>query len=184
MQGFKAKSTQRLISAFNHSPMGYSLPASVGAALADKSREIICIIGDGGLQINIQELATIQRHAINIKIFVLNNHCHGIIKGTQDNWLSGAHHASSPGEGGLPDPDFVQIALAYGLMTFTIDCNRKIEQTISTVLASKEPVLCNVHMISEAQIFPKLLYGRPIEDAHPLLPREEFERNMIIKSIS
>ena len=96
MQGFAIKGDQRVISAFNHSPMGYSLPASMGAALAAPGRQTICITGDGGLQINIQELATIQRHQIDVKIFVMNNHGHGIIQGTQDNWLDGRHHAAHP----------------------------------------------------------------------------------------
>ncbi|MEY4593504.1 MAG: hypothetical protein RIR18_2399, partial [Pseudomonadota bacterium] len=112
MQAFKAKSSQRVFSAFNHTPMGYSLPASIGAALAAPNRQIICITGDGGLQINVQELATIQRHSIDIKIFVMNNHGHGIIQGTQDNWLKSRHHASNPLEGGLPDPDYCKVAEA------------------------------------------------------------------------
>lgn len=184
MQGFKLKSTQRVISAFNHSPMGYSLPASIGAALADPGRQVICITGDGGLQINIQELATIQHHAINIKIFVLNNHGHGIIQGTQDNWLESRHHASNPQEGGLPDPDFDKISQAYGIPSLSVDANDQLDTVITEVLASKGPILCNVHMLSGAQIYPKLLYGRPIEDATPLLPRDEFNQNMIVPPIS
>jgi acetolactate synthase-1/2/3 large subunit len=72
MQIFKkTKSVNRIISAWNHSPMGYALPASIGGVYADSDNQTICITGDGGLQINIQELATIQRHNLNIKIIVL-----------------------------------------------------------------------------------------------------------------
>lgn len=184
MQVFEIKGKQRVISSFNHSPMGYSLPASIGAALAAPERQIICISGDGGFQINIQELATIQRHKINIKIFILNNHGHGIIQGTQDNWLGGRHHASHPGEGGLPDPEFGNIAHAYGILSERIDCNDELNEKISKVLSTNEAVVCNVHQLPEPQIFPKLLYGRPIEDSDPLLTREEFHANMIVKPIS
>lgn len=184
MQGFAVKGNQRVLSAFNHSPMGYSLPASIGAALAELDRQIICISGDGGLQMNVQELATIQRHRISIKIFVLNNHGHGIIQGTQDNWLGGRHHASHPEEGGLPDPDFEKIAQAYGIATERIDSNGELPEKISMVLGVEGPVLCNVHQISGPQIYPKLLYGRPIEDPDPLLSREEFRANMLVKPIT
>jgi acetolactate synthase-1/2/3 large subunit len=183
MQGFAVRGDQRVISAFNHSPMGYSLPASMGAALASPRRQTICITGDGGLQINIQELATIQRHSIDVKIFVMNNHGHGIIQGTQDNWLGGRHHAAHP-DHGLPDPDCERIAHAYGIPTERIDGHHELSAKISKVLGTKGPVLCNVNMLSGPQIAPKLLYGRPIEDSDPLLPRDEFHANMLIKPIT
>jgi acetolactate synthase I/II/III large subunit len=181
MQGLMVvDENQRVISAFNHSPMGYAFPASIGAALADPGRQVICITGDGGFQINVQELATIERHNIDIKIFILNNHGHGIIQGTQDNWLESRHHASNPSEGGLPDPDFNKIAVAYGIKTKGIGKHQELKNTIRDVLISEGPVLCNVHLLSGVQIYPKLLVGRPIEDSDPLLPRDEFNENMLV----
>lgn len=184
MQGFRIKGERRIISAFNHSPMGYSLPASIGVAKASPGRQIICIIGDGGLQINIQELGTIARHNLGIKIFVLNNHSHGIIQGTQDNWLDGSHEASCPQEGGLPDCNVDAIAQAYGLQSESIDANDQLNSIIQRVLQTAGAVVCNVHQRSGAQIYPKLLYGRPIEDSDPLLSRDEFHGNMIVKPVS
>ncbi|MCG3769727.1 MAG: Acetolactate synthase isozyme 2 large subunit [Nitrosomonadaceae bacterium] len=183
MQAFAVHGNQRVISAFNHSPMGYSLPASMGAALAASGRQTICITGDGGLQINIQELATIQRHNIDMKIFVMNNHGHGIIQGTQDNWLDGRHHAADP-ECGLPDPDFKRIAQAYSVQTERIDGHHELVEKICKVLKTKGPVLCNINLPSGTQIAPKLLYGRPIEDSDPLLPRDEFHSNMLVRPIT
>ena len=184
MQAFECSGFGRVISAFNHSPMGYSLPASIGAAVASPDQQIICITGDAGLQINIQELATIQRQSLNIKIFVMNNHCHGIIQGTQDNWLESRHHASDPKLGGLPDPDFVRIASAYDVPSVSINCHEELDARIDFTLDSDGPVLCNVDLLPASQIYPKLLFGRPIEDASPLLPREEFYKNMMVKPIS
>ncbi len=183
MQGFSVRGNQRVMSAFNHSPMGYSLPASMGAALAAQGKQTICITGDGGLQINIQEFATIHRHRIDVKIFVMNNHGHGIIQGTQDNWLDGRHHAAHP-EFGLPDPDCERIALAYGIQTEHIDGHGDLSEKIRKVLTMSGPVLCNVNLLSGPQIAPKLLYGRPIEDSDPLLPRDEFYANMLVKPIN
>ena len=181
MQAFEPTGFQRVLSAFNHSPMGYALPAAIGAAKAAPDRQIICIIGDGGLQINIQELATIHRHKIPIKIFVMNNHGHGIIQGTQDTWLAGRHHAANPDDGGLPDPDFYKIAAAYGLRVESVSSQHELKSTLDKVLGFDGPVLCDVHLRSGAQISPKLLFGKPIEDSHPLLPRDEFKANMMIE---
>lgn len=184
MQAFACSGLGRIVSAFNHSPMGYSLPASIGAALASPDQQVICITGDAGLQINIQELATIQRQSLNIKIFVMNNHCHGIIQGTQDNWLESRHHASDPKLGGLPDPDFMRISNAYDIPSVSISCHEELDATLDFTLKSDGPVLCNVDLLPASQIYPKLLFGRPIEDSSPLLPREEFYENMMVKPIS
>lgn len=184
MQGFKIKKNQRVISAWNHSPMGYALPASVGAAFAENKNKVICITGDGGMQINIQELATIHKHNLNIVIFIVNNHCHGIIQGTQQNWLKGAYHASDPIKGKLPDPDFSKIANAYGIKSIDIRNHKNIDSEIKKILNSKGPILCNIHMDRMSQIYPKLLFGKPIEDSDPLLEREEFYKQMIVKPIS
>jgi acetolactate synthase-1/2/3 large subunit len=183
MQGFSVRGNQRVMSAFNHSPMGYSLPASMGAALAAQGKQTVCITGDGGLQINIQEFATIHRHRIDVKIFVMNNHGHGIIQGTQDNWLDGRHHAANP-KFGLPDPDCERVAQAYGIPTECIDSHDELAEKISRVLRMPGPVLCNVNLLPGPQIAPKLLYGRPIEDSDPLLPRDEFRANMLVKPIT
>lgn len=184
MQGFFPKKGQRIISAFNHSPMGYSLPAVMGTFFASPNSPQICLIGDGGAQVNIQELATIRKYNIDVKIFILNNHGHGIIQGTQDNWLKSRYHASNPDEGGLPDPDFKKIAEAYDITAVEIFEQENLDGQIEAVLSLKGPVVCVVHMMSGAQISPKLLYGRPIEDSDPLLSRDELEKNMIIPPLN
>ena len=179
MQGYFIRKNQRVISAFNHSPMGYSLPAAIGAAFANPKELIICVIGDGGLQINVQELAIIAKHGLNIKIFVLNNHCHGIIQGTQDAWLEGRHCASSPITGELPDPNVSHISLAYGVSATDVHNIEELISIFPLIFSNAEPELLNIHMNSECQIEPKLMYGRSIEDSHPLLPRDELAQNLL-----
>jgi acetolactate synthase-1/2/3 large subunit len=183
MQAFEVKKNSRLISAWNHSPMGYSLPASIGAAFAEPNRQVICISGDGGMQINIQELATIVKHNLNIKIFVVNNHCHGIIQGTQQSWLDSRFNASDPDYGKLPDPDFNKIAKAYGMDSVEVCNNKDVDKVLIKGLSKDGPLLINVHMKQESQIYPKLLFGKPIEDSHPLLERDDFYKQMIVKPI-
>ena len=180
MQGYFVRPMQRVISAFNHSPMGYSLPAAIGVALACPHTQVICIIGDGGFQINVQELAIIALHKLNIKIFVMNNHCHGIIQGTQDAWLDGRHHASDPVDGKLPDADVTKISLSYGIPAQDLYDISLLPAVLQGIFSVHAPQLINVHMLKECQIAPKLMYGRSIEDSHPLLSREELENNMIL----
>ena len=180
MQSLVPKNGQKIISAFNHSPMGYSVAASIGAFYAQpEGLPIVCIIGDGGFQINVQELAVINRHKLNIKIFVMNNHCHGIIQGTQNAWLEGRHHASCPNEGKLPDPDVQKIANAYNIESLSIQKHNELNMIFENVFSNSNPNLIDVNMLNESQIEPKLMYGRSIEDSHPLLSKEELSSNML-----
>lgn len=180
MQGYKVKKNQRLFSAFNHSPMGYALPASIGASFANSNNTVICITGDGGMQINIQELATIVRHKLPIKIFLIDNRGYAIIRQTQDTWLDSRYEASSL-EGGLALPDFAKIAKSYGIRTETIRNHEELRAKIRKTLDSSEAVLCNVELRPTEKIIPKLTIGRPIEDLAPLLDRKELLENMLIE---
>ena len=132
MQGIKPKKNQRIISAFNHSPMGYAVPASIGAAFAS-NKEIFCITGDGGLQMNVQELATIEKHNLPVKIILFNNHGHGIIRNTLETWLDGNYQATTP-ESGLPDPNYRKIAEAYGLKTISMNSHNEIPEKMDYLI--------------------------------------------------
>jgi acetolactate synthase-1/2/3 large subunit len=182
MQGYKVKEGQQLFSAFGHSPMGYSLPASIGASFAKDKGRVVCIIGDGGIQMNIQELQTIFYHKLPIKIFVMNNRVYGIIKQFQDVWMKSQYEATTP-ESGYSYPDFMKVAQAYGLKTENIENHSELRSKIKSVLAEPGPVLCNVSLDSEQKIIPKLEFGRPIEDLSPFLDREEFKNNMIVQPL-
>ncbi len=182
MQAFDFKPGQRLFSAFNNTPMGYALPASLGASLALGNKPVTCVTGDGGLQINIQELATIIRFNLPVRIFLLNNHGYSMIRQTQDQWLD-SRYAASTVEGGLASPDFVKIAAAYGYRTINITTNNKLGRDIRKVLDSPGPVFCNVEISPAHRVIPQVKYGRPIEDGEPLLDRQEFLANMIVKPL-
>ncbi len=171
MQAFEVKKDQRLFSAWNHSPMGYSLPASIGAALAG-SREVICIIGDGGIMMCIQELATIKRHNLPVKIFIFNNHGHGIQKQTIDTWLN-SNYAAVDEATGLSFPDFAKVAEAFGLPYCHIEHHRHLKEKLKEVLKAKGPVLCDVEIVKDQKIVPMLKFGAGLEDLDPKLSREE-----------
>jgi len=177
MQAYKIRRRQMLFSAFNHSPMGYALPASIGAQFAAPNKKIICIIGDGGMQMNVQELETMEHNRLPIKIFVIDNGEYGIIKQTQDTWLKSRYVAADPGSG-LGFPDICKVAKAYGIKTCVINSHKSIGRKIRKVLEYNGPILCDVKLKSGEKIIPKLEFGRPIEDLSPFLPRDEFTENM------
>jgi len=178
MQAYKIRSPQSLFSAFNHSPMGYALPASIGAQYAAGKNQVVCITGDGGMQMNVQELETIVYQRLPVKIFLINNGEYGIIKQTQDTWLNSRYVASDPSSG-LGFPDIQQVARAYGMKTIEINNHKELNKTIRKVLKYNGPILCDVKVRSGEKIAPKLEFGRLLEDLSPLLPRKELKVNML-----
>lgn len=181
-QAFEFKKSQRFFHAFNYTPMGYALPASIGACFADGSRKVICITGDGGLQMNIQELATVMRHQLPIKVFLINNHGYSMIGQTQDQWLDSKYEAATV-EDGLAFPDFEKLAVAYGFRTLGVRRHNDLFETLSTVVSGNDPAFCNVEIPFDRKVIPQVKFGRPLEDADPLLPRKTFFENMIIKPV-
>jgi len=182
MQAFEFKLNQRLFHDFNNTSMGYAIPASIGACFALDKKPVICVTGDGSLQMNIQELATIARHQLPIKIFLINNHGYSMIQQTQDQWLESRYFASSA-EGGLAFPDFKKVAEAYGYKTITISSNGELDNKICEALENHEPVFCNVEIPTRHRVVSQVKFGRPIEDSEPLLERKEFLKNMIVKPV-
>ena len=177
MQSFKIKG-QKVFTALNHSPMGYSMPATIGAYLADKTKNVICTIGDGSMQMNIQELATISHFNFPIKIFVINNNGYGLIKQTQDTWLN-SRRVGVDSESGLAMPNLIKIANAYGIKTVEINNHNEIGVKLKQILKSKSPILCDVIVDEKQKVIPKLEFGREIHDLSPRLSEEEMNLNMI-----
>jgi acetolactate synthase-1/2/3 large subunit len=179
VQAFKIKVGQRFFASYGNSPMGYALPAALGAYLANKKKRIISVIGDAGLQINIQELQTMVANNIPIKIFVINNKGYGIIKQFQELYLKARYEATTHGKG-VTNPDFKKISNAYGVNYSEINNNSKIDKVLDKILNSRKPEFVNVIIDPNQKITPKLQFGKPIEDLSPLLSRSEFKKNMII----
>lgn len=179
IQGLKVKKGQRVISAFGNSPMGYALPASIGAWFA-KKRPVYCVIGDGGFQINIQELQTLVNYQIPVRVIVMNNNGYGIIKQFQDLYLEGRHIAT--GEG-YSCPDFTKIADAYGVKSVSVSNDDDILPSLKHLEDVKGPLIFDVNVQPTEKLEPKLGWGRPIEDQLPLLDRELFQKYMLIEPL-
>ena len=181
IQALKIRRQQRLFSAFGNSPMGYAFPASLGASIALKKKRIICIVGDGSIQVNIQELHTMVANKLPVKIFAMNNNGYGIIKQFQKLYLSKRYEASGKG---FSNPDFKKICKGFKVSYSEIRKNGDIEAIIKKALVSKKPEFINVFVKPDQQIIPKLSFGDPIEDLSPKIPRKDFYRNMLTKPIS
>ncbi|WP_025900140.1 thiamine pyrophosphate-binding protein [Sneathiella glossodoripedis] len=178
--GFKFKSGQRLYSAWNNTPMGYALPAAIGAAAAAPEKSVSCIIGDGGLMICLAELATVVKHNFNIKVFLFNNHGHGIQKQTLETWLEsnyvGVHEPS-----GLAFTDFFAVAKAMGLDAVTIDGSSDLSAELEKVYLSDGPIFVNVEINPDQRLFPVLKFGAALENQLPALSTEVINENMIVE---
>lgn len=182
MQAFEFKKGQRAFHDWNNTAMGWALPASIGACFALKGKQIVCVTGDGALQMNIQELATVIRHKLPIKIFLVNNHGYSMIRQTQDQWMCSKYLASDI-RGGLAFPDFEKVAKAYGFRVMTIKKNALLHKGIKRALNSKCPFFCIIDVHLRHKINPQIKFGRPNEDLEPLLDRKVFMREMLVKPI-
>jgi len=182
----KLKKGQRMFSNSGAASMGYGLPAAIGAAIAREGKRVICLAGDGSIQLNIQELQTVVHHQLPIKIFILNNNGYLSIRSTQTNFF-GRVIGESPASG-LSFPNMQKIGKAYGLPSFKID-HSDFSESISQVLNTSGPCLIEV-MLDPAQTFePRIsskqlpdgrLVSAPLEDMYPFLDRKELLDNLLI----
>ena len=179
IQSFKVKFGQKLFSAFGNSPMGYALPASIGASIVKNKSRIICIDGDGSIQINLQELHTVDKLQLPVKIFILNNSGFGIIKQFQDLYMGKRYEASGKG---VSNPSFKKISNAYNINYNLLKKHSDLKK-LSKIISSKKPEIIEINLRNDQKIIPKLQFGNPIEDLSPLLPRSEFYKNMDVSLI-
>ena len=181
---------QRLSTASGHAPMGYGLPGAIGAAFAT-GKMVIAIVGDGGLQMNIQELQTIIHHKLPIVIFVLNNGGYLTIKHMQQNHF-GLNVGADAGSG-VSCPDTMKIANAYGFHFRRLTNPSDVAMDLSMRFdRSCMPCIVEVMMPTDQALIPRLssykrpdgtITAKPLEDLYPFLDREEFKANMIVKPV-
>ena len=177
-QAFKPKLGQKIFTALNHSPMGYSIAAAIGASLGSKKNQnVIASIGDGSVQMNIQEIENIKNFNLPIKIFILDNSGYGMVKQTIDTWLS-KNYVGCDKNSGLSIPNFLNIFKAYGIKSVEIKNNKEIDKKLKYVMSYKGPIMCNVKINPNARIVPKIKAGDPLEDMIPRLSRVEILKAM------
>ena len=134
----KQAATREVISDNQFGAMGYAIAASIGVACA--GQPVACVTGDGSIQMNIQEFATLAKHNLNVKIFILNDAGYGMIRCTQDRWLQGRHSGCDLND--LPRVDFERVATAYGIPNRRWDAHEDMD--FESIFAMDGPVLVNV----------------------------------------
>jgi acetolactate synthase I/II/III large subunit len=184
---FRAKEDQRVLHSRGLGAMGFGLPASIGACLAANGRRTVCVDGDGSFQMNVQELETLRRLALPIKVFVINNAGFASIRASQENYF---HHLVAADEtSGLSLPNIRAVAAAYGVDTALIADQRDLRTQVRTVLSTPGPVVCEVVAPPDEVRAPRVssvqrqdggMVSRPLEDLWPFLNRDEFRDNMIV----
>jgi acetolactate synthase I/II/III large subunit len=185
-QAGRLKANQRLISNSGSASMGYDLPAAVGAAVARAGKRVVCLAGDGSIQLNIQELQTIAHHGLPVKIFVLNNGGYLSIRQTQTNFFGNLVGESAAS--GVSLPNMEKLACAYGLPATSIRGAADFPR-IAAMLEAPGPGLCEVHLDPAQEFEPRLksrqlpdgkLVSPNLEDMYPFLDPAELASNLLI----
>ncbi len=186
-QAMQVKKGQKIRNAAGLGSMGFGLPYSIGACLANARRRTVLINGDGAFQMNIQELETVARLKLPIKMFIWDNSGYGSIMTTQRNMFDGFFVGSEPGSG-LTLPDVTRQAAAYGIRSECVATNRELPDAIARVLEGDDPVICRVVVTPSHLTMPKVqamklpnggMVSKPLEDMWPYLSPEEVQENML-----
>jgi acetolactate synthase I/II/III large subunit len=178
----KTKQGQYYHSNNSHAPMGFSFSAAIGSAMATNKR-VVCLTGDGGFNMNLQELQTLKNYKVNnLKTFIINNQIYGITKAFQKTNFQGREEACGPQ--GYNPPNFQKISKAYDIKTVVIDNDDELIEKIEYVLNYDGPVIVDINCKEYHLYEPRLIgWATPIEDMYPYLDREEFKKNMIIEPL-
>jgi len=188
IQTLRLKNGQRHLVNSGCAAMGYGLPAAIGACFAHDRKRVICLEGDGSIQLNIQELQTLVHHKLPVKIFIFNNQGYLSIRTTQTNFFDN-HFVGEGPKSGVSFPDMVKVAAAYGISAFRISNHEELPEIIEQVLKTEGPVLCDVQMQPDQLFSPRVssrrlpdgrIVSKPLEDMYPFLSRDEFKNNMLI----
>ena len=183
---FETKTGQRYFTNNGNSPMGFSFAAGIGATIAaDKDQNVVCVIGDGGFNMNIQELQTLLNYDVPLKTIIMNNHIYGITKAFQETNFEGRAEACGPV--GYNPPNFRDIVEAYKIPTMVVDDGTdydKVREQIKEFLDYDGPIVMDLNCHEYHSYNPKIIgWETPIEDMYPYLDEDEFNSNMYIKPI-
>lgn len=192
IHGYKLKKGQRLVVNSGVASMGYDLPAAIGACFGINQNDIICVCGDGSIQMNLQELQTIIHHKLPIKLFLINNEGYQSIRITQRSFFEQPFIGIGSDSGDISFPNMEKIAYAYGFKYNQCSDINKLKDIINNTLNTSEPIICEVFVDTAQSFEPKSaskklpngkMVSAPLEDMKPFLDRKELEENMYIDLI-
>lgn len=172
-QSLRLNSDQLFLTSGGMGAMGFSLPGGIGASMANQNKPVVVIVGDGSMQLNIQELQTIVRNKLPIKIVVMNNQTLGMIRQFQDSYFESRYQSTY---WGYDAPDFEKIAKAYGIDAMTINKPSQAKNAINWLWNNEnKPQLLQVMIDPNTNTYPKIAFGRPITDMEPFSKPIEME---------
>ncbi|MEW4097667.1 acetolactate synthase large subunit [Bacillus altitudinis] len=140
--------------------MGFGLPAAIGAQLADQEATVVAILGDGGFQMTLQELAVIRELNLPVKVIVLNNHSLGMVRQWQEIFYEERYSHSKFSE----QPDFVKLSEAYGIKGIRISSDEEAQEKLEEALTSREPVFIDVNVARDEKVFPMVAPGKGLHE--------------------
>lgn len=171
-QSLELHGRQRFITSGGMGAMGFALPTAIGAHFASH-QPIVVIAGDGGFQLNIQELQTVVRNRLPLKMVVINNNCHGMVRQFQDSYFQGRLQSTV---WGYSAPSFQALAAAYGIRSRTLNDETELEESLSALWEDPGgPFLLEVLVDPQANAYPKMAFGRPTSEMEPLAKPIEME---------
>lgn len=176
-QTLEIKKSQRFLTQGGMGSMGSALSMAIGASFAEPNRTVVVITGDGGFQLNIQELQTIYHHKLPIKIILLNNHCYGMVRQFQEQYFNSRFQSTVVG---YSCPNFQDVVSAYKIPVMKITHSTEIVKAFQKLFNNAQSIFLEVDINPDSKVIPKLSVNRPIEDQDPLLPRDELKSNMLI----
>ena len=172
-QSLRLGADQRFLTSGGMGSMGFALPTAIGVSVAVPDRPCVMIAGDGGFQTNIQELETVRRYHLPIKMIVINNQCHGMVRQFQESYFEGRYQSTF---WGYSAPDFEKVSQAYGIRAKTIRDTQELEFAMDWLSSDNAvPCLLQVMVDTYANAYPKVAFGCPISEMEPFAKPIEME---------
>jgi acetolactate synthase-1/2/3 large subunit len=185
-QAFRCKQNERYIVSGALGAMGYVLPAAIGVATADPNRTIVCVTGEGALQMNVQELQTLRQEQFNVKLIIINNDGYASIRSTQKSFFDG-YFVGSDRTSGLSTPSLQKLADAYELSYVHCPDAVHLRECLRRTLSSPGPVMCDVSCQFDQQIIPSVtsvrlpdgrMESKDLQDMFPFLVQQVGEQEL------
>jgi acetolactate synthase I/II/III large subunit len=165
-QSVEVTNKQRFLTSGGMGAMGFALPAAIGVSFSRPDEPVIVIAGDGGFQLNIQELETVVHHKLPVKMIILNNKCYGMVRQFQQSYFKERYPSTY---WGYSAPDFKDVAFSYGIKSKTVFDNSEIMEGLEMMWENpKEPFLLQVMLDPSTNVYPKIAFGLPITEMEPL----------------
>lgn len=172
-QSLRLNAGQRFLTSGGMGAMGYALPAAIGASFAAGRSPVVMIAGDGGFQLNLQELQTVARTRLPLKLVILNNRCHGMVRQFQQSYFHERYRSTLEG---YSAPDFAALAQAYGIASMTVNAPGETAAGLAALWADpREPFLLQVMLGTLTNVYPKIAYGHPLTKMEPFVQPIEME---------